>query len=179
MSTFSRTVVVAAAGFALLGLSSCSGGSTGNTGNGGDTPTMTSASSGLESFDVCNFFTPEDLSSAGVAGPGEPDSTIPSEPGCNYQGDKMDLALYKVSDTAFDKYTTQGNFAEIQPFEISGRKAATGVTAGSEGQGICSTFLDASGGTIIVTVTGEDRDSVDACGESRKVAEQISPRLPA
>ncbi|MGW5644973.1 DUF3558 family protein [Saccharopolyspora sp. NPDC003752] len=177
MSTLSRTVVVTAAGVALLSLTACSGGSPGRTGDGEPT-TSAAEAPGLESFDVCNFFTPSDLSAAGVAGPGEPDNNLKSEPGCNYNGAKMDLTLYKVPDTTFDKYTTQGNFAEIEPFEISGRKAATGVTAGSQGQGICSTFLDAGKGTITVTVTGEDRDSVDACGESRKVAEQISPRLP-
>ncbi|MEV0052270.1 DUF3558 family protein [Saccharopolyspora shandongensis] len=177
MSTLFRAVVAKTAGVALLGLTACSGGSPERTA-GGEATTSAEAAPGLESFDVCNFLAPDDLSAAGVAGPGEPDNNLKSEPGCNYSGTKMDLTLYKVPGTTFEKYTTQGNFAEIEPFEIGGRKAATGVTTGSQGQGICSTFLDAAGGTIIVTVTGEDRDSVDACGESRKVAERVSPRLP-
>ncbi|RKT83252.1 Protein of unknown function [Saccharopolyspora antimicrobica] len=176
MSLYSRSLIVATAGLALVGLSACSGGSTG----GGEQPQTSAAqSSGLADFDVCNFFTAGDLSAFGVQGPGEPDSTIDTEPGCNFRGDVKDVTLYKVPDTAFDAYTKQGNFGSLTPYEIDGRKAANGVTKGSEGQGICSAFLDAGGGTVIVTVTGLMRDSVaDPCGEAEKVARQIEPRLP-
>lgn len=177
MSSFSRVVIAAAAGSALLGLSACAGGPAGGTTGGGGESTAP-APSALESFDPCNFFTPEELAASGVAGPGEPDSDLSAEPGCNFTGDKMDLALYKAPTTSFDQYMSSGNFGNVQPFDADGRKAAIGVTAGSEGQGVCSSFLDAAGGTIIVTVTAGTTEPVEPCGESRRVAEQISPRLP-
>lgn len=177
MSSFSRVVIAAAAGSALLGLSACSGGPAGGSTDGGGQPSAP-APSALESFDPCNFFTPEELAASGVAGPGEPDSNLESEPGCNFTGDKMDLALYKVPGTSFDQYMSGGNFGNVQKFDAGGRKAATGVTAGSEGQGVCSSFLDAADGTIIVTVTAGTTEPVEPCGETRRVAEQISPRLP-
>ncbi|MDA3627593.1 DUF3558 family protein [Saccharopolyspora oryzae] len=164
------------AGLALVGLSACSGGATGSD---EQQQTSEAKSSGLADLDVCNFFTADELSAFGVKGPGEPDSTVDTEPGCNFQGDDKDVTLYKVPGTPFDAYTKKGNFDSLKPFEVSGRKAATGVTKGSEGQGICSAFIDAGSGTVTVTVTGLMKDSVaDPCGEAEKVARQIEPRLP-
>ncbi|WP_370591415.1 DUF3558 family protein [Saccharopolyspora montiporae] len=164
-------------GLAVIGLAACSPMS-GDSDTEGSQPSE-AQSAGLQDFDVCNFFTPEDLAAVGVSGPGEPEDTVDFEPGCNFRGEAMDLTLFKAPEDPFDQYMSQGNFGEVNPFEVNGRKAAVGVTAGSEGQGICSTFLDAAGGTVIVTVTGDSRDSVDACGEAKKVAERIEPRLPA
>ncbi|GAA0538332.1 hypothetical protein GCM10011581_05310 [Saccharopolyspora subtropica] len=165
----------------LVGLAACTGGSssgTGGTSTGMDSPTSQAGRSGLADFDVCNFFTPEDLAALGVHGPGEPDNTLESEPGCNYRGDVKDVTLYKAPDTTFDAYSRR-NFGELRQYEIGGRKAANGVTAGSEGQGICSTFLEAGGGTVVITVTGLMRDSVaDPCGEAERAARQVEPRLP-
>lgn len=178
MRSFSRVVIAAAAGSALLGLTACTGGTAGGGAPSGGAEPTSAAPSALESFDVCNFFTPEELAASGVAGPGTPDNNLDSEPGCNFTGDKMDLTLYKVPGTSFDEYMSGGNFGNVQNFDAGGRKAATGVTAGSEGQGVCSSFLDAAGGTIIVTVTAGTTEPVDPCSETRRVAEQISPRLP-
>lgn len=178
MNSSARPLLVGTVGLAVIGLAACSPMS-GDSDTEGSQPSETQ-SAGLQDFDVCNFFTPEDLASAGVAGPGEPDDNLSFEPGCNYDGDEMDLTLYKAPEDPFDKYMSQGNFGEVNPFDANGRKAAVGVTAGSEGKGICSTFLDAGGGTVIVTASEQREGAVpDPCGESKKVAEQIEPRLPA
>lgn len=177
MNSSARSLLVGTVGLALVGLSACSPGS-GDSSDAEGAPPPEAQGAGLKDFDVCNFFTPEDLAAAGVSGPGEPEDTVDFEPGCNFRGEEKDLTLFKNPEDSFDKYMSKGNFGEVNPFEVNGRKAAVGVTAGSEGQGICSSFLDAGGGTVIVTVTGAQSDSVDACGESKKVAEQIEPRLP-
>lgn len=177
MSLVSRSLAVGVAGLALVGLSACSGG----TSKGGEepsTPTSAAQSSGLANFDPCTFLTPEELSAAGVSAPSRPVDDIKSQPGCDWEGEDVLLTLSKNETEDFEKYS-KNNFETFDRFDLNGRQAARAVTAGSGGQGICSTIISAGGGIVDVNVAGIMRNSVpDPCGAAEKIARQIEPRLP-
>lgn len=179
MSLVSRSVVAGIAGLALVGLSACSGGSSAGGEQPGAPTTETQQATGLSSFDPCNFFTPEELTSAGVQpGPGRPANAIESQPGCDWEGENVLLTLSKNETSDFEAYS-KNSFEKFERFDVDGRQAARAVTAGSGGQGICSVILSAGGGIVDVNVAGIMRDSVaDPCGEAEKLARQIAPRLP-
>ncbi|MEV0052272.1 DUF3558 domain-containing protein [Saccharopolyspora shandongensis] len=177
MSLVSRSLAVGVAGLALVGLSACSG-SPGKGSEETSTPTSATQKSGLSNFDPCNFFTPEELSAAGVSGPSRPADALSSQPGCDWEGKDVLLTLSKNETEDFEKYS-KNNFETFDEIDINGRKAARAVTAGSGGQGICSAIISAGGGIVDVNVAGIMRDSVaDPCGEAEKIARQIEPRLP-
>lgn len=177
MSLVFRSVAAGIAGLALVGLSACSGGSAGGEEPGA--PTTETQSSGLSNFDPCNFFTPEELTAAGVqAGAGRPANAMESQPGCDWEGENVLLTLSKNETSDFEAYS-KNNFEKFERFDIDGRQSARAVTAGSGGSGICSVILSAGGGIVDVNVAGIMNDSVaDPCGEAEKVARQIAPRLP-
>lgn len=178
MSLVSRSVVAGIAGLALVGLSACSGGSNAG-GEQPGAPTTETQSTGLSSFDPCTFFTPDELTAAGVqAGPGRPAKALESQPGCDWEGENVLLTLSKNETQDFEAYS-KNNFEKFERFDLDGRQAARAITSGSGGQGICSVILSAGGGIVDVNVAGIMSDSVaDPCGEAEKVSRQIAPRLP-
>ncbi|MGP4019168.1 DUF3558 domain-containing protein [Saccharopolyspora sp. 5N708] len=179
----SRSLIVGVAGLALVGLAACSGGTSGGGGETGTSeetsaPTSAASGSGLADFDPCSFLTAEELSAAGVSGPGRPANAVESQPGCDFEGENVLLTLSKNETEDFEAYS-KNSFEQFDEIDINGRKAARAVTAGSGGQGICSAIISAGGGIVDVNVAGIMRDSVpDPCGEAEKIARQIEPRLP-
>ncbi|MGI8308412.1 DUF3558 domain-containing protein [Saccharopolyspora hattusasensis] len=182
MTALSRTLISATAGLVLIGLAGCSGGTAGGNGKTTteQTPTSSSAGSGLKNFDTCAFFTQEDLSVAGVEGPGEKAEQLSFEPGCSYTGEKILLTLYKNEEETVSKYESDGHWDKYEKFSINGRNAARAVEGGGGAVDAgCSIVLDAGGGVVLVDVTEAKPDSVsDKCGEAEKIARQIEPRLP-
>ncbi|GAA3360722.1 DUF3558 domain-containing protein [Saccharopolyspora gregorii] len=176
MTRRSRRLITTAACAGLLSLSGCA---LGDTAPGQESPAPQPKPAGLRDFDTCTFFSPDELTAAGANGPSEPVEDFTFEQGCEFEGETMLLTLYKNQDETVASYETGGHWDSYRKFDINGRAAATGVSAGSTGQGICNTLVDAGGGVVILSVTGFMKDDVpDPCGEAKKLAEQIEPRLP-
>ena len=178
MTRRSRRVFTTVVCAALLGLSGCAlgGAPTGSDENG---PDPQPKASGLKDFDPCTFFTPDDLAAAGVGSAPERVEDVSFEPGCSFEGEKAMLTLYKNQDETVDSYATRGTWDSYQKFDINGRAAATGISAGATDRGICNIVVDAGGGVAIVTVNEVlPGDIPDPCGEAKKLAQQIEPRLP-
>jgi hypothetical protein len=172
VSVLSRSLIAATACVVLAGLSACSG---------GDQPPSGQAkpSGGIAGFDPCQFFTPEELTAAGVSAQGKPYSKVSFEPGCVWEGEKMDVVLQKNAEETVDSYAQHGSFDRYDKMDINGRRTARAITAGAEGTGGCSTMLDSGGGVVILNVVAATRNSVpDTCAESEKIAKLIEPRLP-
>lgn len=164
----------------MLGLSACSGGGPGN-GGGEQTsaaPTTAASGSGLAGFDPCKFFKSDELTAFGVSTQSEDGTVVSFEPGCKWKGEKMILSLLKNSDETVASYETSGSWDDYQKKSLDGRSAAVAVESGAAGQGGCTVLVDAGGGVAIYMVDGVMRDSVNACAEAEKIANQTASRLP-
>lgn len=180
MTALSRSMISATAGLVLIGLAGCSGGAA----DGGGAPTegkpAPEAGGALQSFDPCSFLSPEDLSAAGVKGPGEKQDNFDHEPGCSFEGQNILLTVYKNQEETVTKYEKDGNWDKYEKFDLNGRNAARAVEAGGGSVDAgCSVVVDAGGGVVLVDVTEAMPGSVsDKCGEAEKIARQIEPKLP-
>ncbi|MBQ0927463.1 DUF3558 family protein [Saccharopolyspora endophytica] len=174
MKKVSRTLIAGAAGVALLGLSACSGNSSG----GAPEPAPAPQGKPIASFDPCTFFTPEELTSLGVSTQSQDGGVVSFEPGCEWEGEKMTLTLLKNADQTVESYEKNGNWDSYSKKSIGGRSGAVAVESGATGQGGCTVLVDAGGGVAVYGIDGAMRDSVDACGETEKVANQTASRLP-
>ncbi|WP_246868303.1 DUF3558 family protein [Saccharopolyspora sp. ASAGF58] len=168
---------------ALLGLAACSGGKAGGDGQTTTTQessTTAAAGGGLQNFDPCSFLSSDDLSAAGVTGPGEKQDNFSFEPGCSYEGEKILLAVYKNQEETVAKYEKSGNWDKYEKFQLNGRSAARAVEGGGGAVDAgCSIVIDAGGGVVLVDVTEVMPDSVpDKCGEAEKIARQIEAKFP-
>jgi hypothetical protein len=175
VNTVSRTLIAATAGMALLGMSACSGNGSGEpTGN----PTAPPQEKAINSFDPCTFFPAEELTSLGVSTQSADGGVVEQEPGCEWQGEKMTLTLLKNATQTVESYETGGNWDSYSKKSIGGRSGAVAVESGATGQGGCTVLVNAGGGVAVYGVDGAMRDSVDACGEAEKIANQTASRLP-
>lgn len=172
-------MIAATTGLVLLGTASCGGG--GLIGGGGEQepPKETQAAAGLKDFDPCAFPNPDELEHANVTGPGEPEEQLAHEPGCRFEGEDVLVTLFKNQKETVDSYETNGSWDQYEKIQIGGRDAAQAVANGSSGNNVCSTLVNAGGGIISVQVTVILPDSpLDSCGEAKKIATNIEPRLP-
>ncbi|MGW1679972.1 DUF3558 family protein [Saccharopolyspora sp. NPDC002376] len=160
----------------LLGLSACSGG--GSSSGSEESPTSATSGSGLESFDPCTFFKPDELTSWGVSTQSADFTPVESEPGCEWVGEKMTVSLQKNVKETVSSYRESGSWDSYDEQKFGGRNGAKAVESGATGQGGCTVLVDAGGGVAIYMVDGARRDSVDACAEAEKVANQTASRLP-
>ncbi|WP_258342892.1 DUF3558 domain-containing protein [Saccharopolyspora gregorii] len=163
----------------MLGLSGCA---LGGSGDGESESASPSASKGaaLESFDPCTFFKPEELTSYGVSTQAEDFTLVSFQPGCAWNGDKMDLALQKNVDETVESLEKGGSYDEYTRIDIAGREGARMIAPGFTDQGGCVTVVPTGGGIVLYQLTAMMRDSVaDPCGEIEKIAEQTASRLPA
>ncbi|WP_406692607.1 DUF3558 family protein [Saccharopolyspora sp. ID03-671] len=175
---FSRALIVASASTALIGLSACTGGSSGTPDGNGPSETQAPGKA-LASFDPCTFFQPDELTSYGVSTQGKDFSPIPSEPGCEWEGEKQTISLQKNVDQTVASYETGGAWDSYQKKTIGGRSAAIALETGATGQGSCTALVDAGGGVAIYMLDGAMRDSVaDPCAETEKIVGQTASRLP-
>ncbi|MFR9730174.1 DUF3558 family protein [Saccharopolyspora sp. MS10] len=171
----SRSTIAAVCCAGLLAVSGCALGDATTE----PEPTSEPKPSGLANFDTCSFFTPADLNVVEASGPGEPVEQVSFEPGCTFEGPDNLLTLYKNQDETVASYETGGNWDSYQKFDINGRAAATGISPGATGHGLCNILLDAGGGVAIVSITKIMPEATyDDCGLAEKVARQIEPRLP-
>ncbi|MEV5540173.1 DUF3558 family protein [Saccharopolyspora shandongensis] len=182
MSTFSRSLTATAAGLVLFGLAACSGGGK-NTGGGEETtsssPTSAASGSGLAGFDPCTFFTPDELTSFGVSTKSEEFTQVSFQPGCTWNGEKLDIALQKNADETVKSLGEGGGFDKYTPTTVAGREGAELLVAGATGQGVCNYVVSAGGGIAIYQLTGAMRDSVaEPCAELKKIVDQTASRLP-
>lgn len=178
MNSVSRALIAASAGVALVGLAACSGGSSGTP--GGSEPSETQApGKALASFDPCTFFQPDELTALGLSTQGNNFMPVPSEPGCEWVGEKMTVSLQKNVDQTVASYETSGSWDSYQKKTIAGRSAAVALEAGATGVGSCTALVDAGGGVAIYMLDGAMRDSVpDPCAETEKIVSQTASRLP-
>lgn len=177
MRKFSRSLFATAAGLALLGLSACGGASTG----GGEQPSAQppAPGSGLQSFDPCTFFTPEELTSFGVGTTAQDFTQVSFQPGCAWEGEKLSIGLQKNAKDTVQSLGQSGGFDKYEPTTVAGREAAEIIVGGGTDQGGCNYAVSAGGGIVMYQLTGFMRDSVpDPCGELEKVVNQTASRLP-
>ncbi|MEU6132399.1 DUF3558 family protein [Saccharopolyspora sp. NPDC047091] len=174
-----RPLIAAAAALSLFGLSSCALGSdSGGSGDGAGSPTS-SDSAALENFDPCTFFKSDELSSYGVSTQAEEFTQVSFQPGCTWNGEKMDIALQKNADETVQSLEKGGSYDSYEHINIAGRDSARMIAPGFTGQGACITVVPAGGGVALYQLTAYMRDSVaDPCGEIEKIAEQTASRLP-
>ncbi|MCA1195897.1 MULTISPECIES: DUF3558 domain-containing protein [unclassified Saccharopolyspora] len=178
MTRRSRRLLATVVCAGLFGVSGCALGGT-DPGSEQNSPEPQPKASGLKDLDPCAFFTPDDLAAAGVGGAPERVEDVSFEPGCSFEGESAMLTLYKNQDETVGSYATHGNWDSYQKFDINGRAAATGVSAGATDRGICNVLVDAGGGVAIVTVNEIFPGGIpDPCGEAEKIARQVEPRLP-
>lgn len=173
MRKLSRNVVAVCSGAALLGLAGC--------GTGGGTTNDSTASpqsSGLAQVDPCTVLTPDELSSLGFDGPGEPENTIPSEPGCAFDSLEYGITVSKNQEKSVEEYGQQDSWATFDKTQVDGRPAATGVSKNATQADACTALVDAGGGVVLVDVSLLRAKDLDECGEALKIAGMIAPRLP-
>ncbi|GAA2332760.1 hypothetical protein GCM10009854_05120 [Saccharopolyspora halophila] len=177
MKTVSRALTAAAAGVALFGLSACSGGGAGDTTTG--EPTTEPQAKAIESFDPCTFFESDELTSFGVSTQSQDFSPVSFEPGCKWDGEKLDISLQKNAEETVDSYESSGSWDSYHKTTIAGRQGAVALETGATDVGSCTVLVDAGGGVAIYMLDGMMRDSVaDPCGELEKIANQTASRLP-
>lgn len=177
MRKISRPLVAMISGLALFGLSSCALGGPG--GNGDPSPTSESRGAGLEKFDPCTFFKPQELTSYGVSTQAEDFTDVSFQPGCTWSGDRLDISLQKNAGETVESLESGGPYDEYTQIEVAGRDAARMLVDGAAGQGSCITVVSAGGGVVLYQLVGYMRDSVaDPCGEVEKIANQTASRLP-
>ncbi|MFR9732263.1 DUF3558 family protein [Saccharopolyspora sp. MS10] len=175
MSALSRCLAVAISGIALIGVSSCALGGAEDDAGSGDS---NSGQDGLESFDPCTFFKPEELTSYGVSTQAEDFTLVSFQPGCSWDGDRMDVALQKNADETVESLSN-GSYDEYTPIEVGGRDGARMIVSGAEGEGGCITVVPAGEGVVLYQLTAYMRDSVaDPCAEIEEIADQTASRLP-
>jgi hypothetical protein len=174
VSLLSRSSVAAVAGAMLVTVAGCgSGGLAGDETNESPPP----PNAGLAGIDPCTVLSQDDLTAFGLKGPGSPEKGISSEPGCYFDGENIATILYKNQEKTVDAYGKQGNWAQFNKVDVSGRSGASAIDRSATQARICSTLFDAGGGAIIIDVT--DRPgNLDECAESLKIAQAIAPRLP-
>ncbi|WP_190818408.1 DUF3558 family protein [Saccharopolyspora pogona] len=181
MSTFSRSLIAAAAGLALFGLAACAGGgkSPGGSEETSSAPTSASSGAGLAGFDPCTFFKPDELTSFGLSTKAEEFTQVSFQPGCSWKGEKFTLGLQKNADETVQSLGQGGGFDKYAATTVAGREGAEMLVAGATGQGICNYVVSAGGGIAIYQLTGAMRDSVaDPCGELKTIVDQTASRLP-
>ncbi|QUH05786.1 DUF3558 domain-containing protein [Saccharopolyspora erythraea] len=156
-------------------MTACGGGSASNE----PVPTSKAVGSGLASFDTCAFLGEEELSAAGVSGPGKPETQLSFEPGCAYEGADRFVTLYKNQEQTVDSYRTGGNWTKYEPVTVAGRNAARAIEAGGQEDLGCTVLVDAGGGVVLYDVQGIMAGKVaDPCAEAEKIANQTASRLP-
>ncbi|GAB2660913.1 hypothetical protein GCM10027271_19580 [Saccharopolyspora gloriosae] len=178
MSKFVRSLVGATMGVALVGLSGCALNAGGDSG-GDAQPTGPGAEGSIETFDPCKFFEPNELTGWGLPAQSEPFEGVSFEPGCTWAGGQMSLVLQKNVDETVESYETSGSWERYEKKTIGGRPAALANVPGGGSTGGCTVLVDAGGGVAIYSVSGKLTDSVDACAETEKIADQTASRLPA
>lgn len=176
MSKFVRSLVGAAIGVVLVGLSGCALNAGGDS-EGGAQPS--GAEGALDAFDPCTFFEANELTGWGLPAQSEPFEGVSFEPGCTWTGGQMSLVLQKNVDETVDSYETSGNWERYEKKTISGRSAALANVPGGGSTGGCTVLVDSGGGVAIYSVSGKLAGSVDACAETEKIANQTASRLPA
>ncbi|MCA1192254.1 DUF3558 domain-containing protein [Saccharopolyspora sp. 6V] len=177
MNKFFRSSVALVAGVSLLGLSGCALG--GSTGDSESAPPSASRGAALEGFDPCTFFKPEELTSYGVSTQAEDFTLVSFQPGCAWNGEKMDIALQKNADETVESLEKGGSYDKYTRIKIAGRDAARMIAPGFTDQGGCVTVVSAGDGIVLYQLTAAMRDSVaDPCGEMEKIANQTASRLP-
>ncbi len=174
MNVLNRSVLAVSAGLLVLGTAGCT---PGGTAGGNDAPPP--KKNGLANVDVCGVLTADDLAPLGIEPKGEPDSVVPSEPGCEYNSNGKTITLSKNETKTVDQYGKDTKFDKFEPVTVAGRRGASAISPGSAGTGFCGTLIDAGGGVIIVDAAAKSNvTGFDGCAESMKVAEKIAPRLP-
>ncbi|MFR9732267.1 DUF3558 family protein, partial [Saccharopolyspora sp. MS10] len=140
--------------------------------------TPSGESEGLESFEPCVFFQPEELTSFGLSTQAKEFTQVSFQPGCSWDGDKFGLALQKNADETVESLRA-GAWDEYADVQIAGRRAARVIPVGATGQGVCNVVVPAGEGVALYQLTGFFKDSVaDPCGEIEKIAGQTASRLP-
>ncbi|MFR9732157.1 DUF3558 family protein, partial [Saccharopolyspora sp. MS10] len=168
---FFRYSSVMVAVMSVLGISSCALG--GSTGGAPDFPGSNSAEqgAGLNKLDPCAFFRQDELMSYGVGTQPEEFTQVSFQPGCAWNGEKMDVAMQKNADETVDSLASGGPYDEYTKIEVAGRPAARMLVSGAAGEGSCITVVSAGGGVVLYQLVGRMRDSVaDPCGEIEKIA---------
>ncbi|MDR7300569.1 DUF3558 family protein [Haloactinomyces albus] len=178
MSVWSRSLMVLAAGVALVGASGCSAG---GAVEGPSTETSApSASQSLQKVDPCKMLAPQDLKDFGLEGPGSPNTTLPWEPGCDYsRGDPITATVYKNMRQTVESAAKKPSWAMFKRIEVNGRSGAQAITKGATQARICSTMFNAGKGLIEVSVSeSELPDDLDECAKSTEIAKRIEPEMP-
>ncbi|MER7010889.1 DUF3558 family protein [Saccharopolyspora sp. NPDC000359] len=180
MSTFSRSLIATTAGLALFGLSACGGGTSGGAEETtAAAPTSATSGGGLADFDPCTFFKPDELQSWGLSTQAEEFTQVSFQPGCAWEGEKMDLALQKNADETVQSIQESGSYDKFEPITVGGREAGRMIVSGATDQGGCVTVVNTGGGIVLYQITGYLRDSLaDPCAEAEKIADQTASRLP-
>ncbi|MFC7343133.1 DUF3558 family protein [Saccharopolyspora griseoalba] len=174
MKTVTRALIAATAGVALFGISACSGSDSGDT--AGEPKPQGKA---ISSFDPCTFFKPDELTSWGVSTQSEDFTQVSFQPGCTWEGEKMDIALQKNADETVQSLKEGESYDSYEPISVGGREAARMIVPGATGQGGCVTVVSTGGGVVLYQIAGAMRDSVaDPCAEIEKIANQTASRLP-
>ncbi len=165
--------LIAATGLLLAG---CSGGSNG-------APAPEPAPDVLSGIDPCTVLSPDEIQSFGASPQGEPADQGLGEAGCDYKGGDFNFGILKAS-TGDEAYwqSQRAQFDKFAPNQIGDKPGFSGISAGGAGQGVCSQFIYAGKGSLIVDVTyRSDKMPGDeaTCAKAMEIAQRVEAKLPA
>lgn len=169
MRVWSRSLLAAAAGLALVGAAGCS------ALGGGPTPP---AKDELASVDPCKVLTPQELAPYGVNSPGQPRADVPFQPACDYQSDDFEVSFYKDTRYPVDAIHKQAQWAKWDPVDIDGRPGVSAINAGASHASACETMFDAGKGRVSIQVQTNNPGDQSFCQKSEDLARKIAPRMP-
>ncbi|WP_245694116.1 DUF3558 family protein [Actinopolyspora mzabensis] len=178
MKLWTRSLLAAAAGAALIGSAGCSPDS--DAGDGSSGPTGTSSSEKvLAEVKPCEVLSSKALESFGLEAPGKPKSTLPWAPGCHYDGNPVALRLElnkRENVAAAEKKSTWAKFERVK---VNGRSGARAIPQGATQARVCDVMFNAGKGMIQVRAS-EPRlpDDVDECQKALEIAKKVEPNVP-
>ncbi|WP_244515678.1 DUF3558 family protein [Actinopolyspora xinjiangensis] len=178
MKLWTRSLLTAVAGAALIAASACSpseGTGDGSSETSGNSP----SSEALASVKPCEMLSSDTLSSFGLEVPGKTKSELPWKPGCYYEGDPFTVRMEKNTRQTVDSSEQKSVWAEFERLEVNGRSGARVITKGATQTRACGVMFDAGEGIVQVRAR-EIRlpDDEDECAEALKIAKKIEPNVP-
>nr|WP_244515399.1 DUF3558 family protein [Actinopolyspora xinjiangensis] len=171
-------MLTAVFGTALIGVSACSPGEGAGDGSP-ETSGTTPSGEALASVKPCEILPEETLKSFGLEPPGEPTSTLPWKPGCDYSGQPVGARLGKNDRQTVDSAEQKTSWAEFERVQVNGREGARFITKGATKAQSCGVMFNSGEGVVQVITTESGRPyNTDECQKALEIAKKVESNVP-